>query len=452
VRALALAVAAILTTAPAGAQVGTPLNRTGTGARAAGMANAFVAVSDDGTAASWNPAGLALLRNFEASLVGTGVESAITYEGYRTLDGQSTLTPWHPKTETAFLEFASLAVPFTVGGRRATVQVDWHRLYDVTALLSGNTHLQPIRADGPPGHSLNLDEHTTGAIDVWTAAAAVSLGPRLSLGASVNSWKGGWTTVNNVVQGAPDGTSDFLRSEARYDLGGTTVGIGTLLTWPRLQLGFVYTFPFWADFEISSQARSSLGPDVTDSQPDLRGRLPRSFALGTALSPRPHFRMAFDVTRENWKDFVIEGLPQGTISFFDGQPPETTATRDTTSVRLGAERIFNRSEFVVPLRVGVAWEPQGGRDPLTRDPIDYAMVAFGLGINTNSVKIDAAVQYRWTAFQESQPVFIESYLAGTPDAVGRTASHEWRIKVSAIYRLADAEGLKTFWKRMWGGS
>jgi hypothetical protein len=149
---------------------------------------------------------------------------------------------------------------------------------------------------------------------------------------------------------------------------------------------------------------------------------------------------------------VLEGLPGGPVSFFDGQPVETTATRDTTTVRLGAEKIFNRAEFVVPLRFGVAWEPQGGRDPLTRDPLDYAMVAFGVGVNTNTVKIDAAVQYRWTAFQESQPVYIDSHLTDSPDAVGRTASREWRIKVSAIYRLADSEGLKTFWKRMWGGS
>ncbi len=41
----------------------------GAGARAAGMADAFIAVSDDGTAASWNPAGLAQLRAPEFSVV-----------------------------------------------------------------------------------------------------------------------------------------------------------------------------------------------------------------------------------------------------------------------------------------------------------------------------------------------------------------------------------------------
>ena len=53
------------------AQVGVAFNRTGSGARAAGMANAFIAISDDGTAASWNPSGLAQLRKPEFSLVST---------------------------------------------------------------------------------------------------------------------------------------------------------------------------------------------------------------------------------------------------------------------------------------------------------------------------------------------------------------------------------------------
>ncbi|MBK5257140.1 MAG: hypothetical protein JJE39_14010 [Vicinamibacteria bacterium] len=42
----------------------------GTGARGLGMGGAFIAVADDGTAASFNPAGLSQLRRSEISLVG----------------------------------------------------------------------------------------------------------------------------------------------------------------------------------------------------------------------------------------------------------------------------------------------------------------------------------------------------------------------------------------------
>jgi hypothetical protein len=451
-RALLAVVAVVLAASNASAQVGAYLNRTGSGARAAGMANAFVAVSDDGTAASWNPAGLALLRNPEASVVASNVDLAVTFEGYRSLDGLSTFTPRHPKTQSAFLEFASLAVPFTVKGRRATLQADWRRIYDLTTTFGGDVTRQPLRPDGPPSVHLDLDETTQGAIDVWTAAGAVSLGPRLSLGASVNSWRGGWTTVAAVAENA-GGTTEFGRLQQDFSLRGSTVGFGALLTWPRLSVGAVYTRPFWAGMTSNTVLRSSVLPDIeTRFGPNVRGRLPGNFALGTAFSPRPRWRVALDVTREEWKDFVIEGLPQGPASFFDGQPPETTSARDTTAVNLGAERLVERAEYLVPLRFGVGFEPQGSRDPVTRDPVRYVMVAFGTGINTNTVKIDAAVQYRWTSFQETQLLLLEGHLLGAPDAIGRTASREWRVKVSAIYRLTDSEGLKSFLRRIWSGS
>jgi hypothetical protein len=44
-------------------------NPVGSGARAVGMGGAFIAVADDATAASWNPAGLTQLRKSELSIV-----------------------------------------------------------------------------------------------------------------------------------------------------------------------------------------------------------------------------------------------------------------------------------------------------------------------------------------------------------------------------------------------
>jgi long-subunit fatty acid transport protein len=42
-------------------------NPVGSGARALGMGNAFIAVADDATAASWNPGGLSQLESPEVS-------------------------------------------------------------------------------------------------------------------------------------------------------------------------------------------------------------------------------------------------------------------------------------------------------------------------------------------------------------------------------------------------
>ena len=87
-RAAALVLAARRRRARAG-PVGVALNRAGSGARAAGMGDAFVAVSDDGTAASWNPAGLAQLRQPEFSFVYAVSDQGLGLSGLRSPDDQS---------------------------------------------------------------------------------------------------------------------------------------------------------------------------------------------------------------------------------------------------------------------------------------------------------------------------------------------------------------------------
>src|SRR5262245_61771240 len=47
-------------------------NPFGAGARGLGMGGAFIAVADDGTASTFNPAGLAQLRSSELAFVGFG--------------------------------------------------------------------------------------------------------------------------------------------------------------------------------------------------------------------------------------------------------------------------------------------------------------------------------------------------------------------------------------------
>jgi len=52
---------------PASVEIANP-NAVGSGARAMGQGNAFIAVADDATAASWNPGGLSQIERPELSL------------------------------------------------------------------------------------------------------------------------------------------------------------------------------------------------------------------------------------------------------------------------------------------------------------------------------------------------------------------------------------------------
>jgi hypothetical protein len=105
---------------------------------------------------------------------------------------------------------------------------------------------------------------------------------------------------------------------------------------------------------------------------------------------------------------------------------------------------------VVPLRLGLAWEPQGAMDPVTRDPVDFLMLAAGAGYNTNRFKLDAAVQYRWGGFRGSQVLSVASGIAGglARDALGQVGTQEWRIKVSVIYRIQDTDKLRDLLRKV----
>ena len=122
---------ALLSGASASAQTGVSFNRTGSGARAAGMANAFIAVSDDGTAASWNPSGLAQLRKPELSIVSTTVGDDSRSAGFRTRDDLASFSTASSAYRNTYLDFASLAVPVTLWKKPVTFQGAWRRLYSL---------------------------------------------------------------------------------------------------------------------------------------------------------------------------------------------------------------------------------------------------------------------------------------------------------------------------------
>lgn len=159
------------------------------------------------------------------------------------------------------------------------------------------------------------------------------------------------------------------------------------------------------------------------------------------------------LTHDRWTEAVLDRLPgvPGPVSFFDNAPPALSTTRDTLSLNVGLEHLVLREGSVVPLRLGFGWEPQGGTDPFTRDPVDYLLVSAGAGYNTNRFKFDAAVQYRRGSFRVSDVYSVQTEIEGSrPDAIGLAATREWRIKVSAIYRLADTDALRGAIRRIFG--
>jgi long-subunit fatty acid transport protein len=270
----------------------------------------------------------------------------------------------------------------------------------------------------------------------------VKLTSRLALGASLNLWHGDWTIDAYASQTALDGTDpEFLRVSEAHRVRGENVSAGLMLTYPRWSTGLVYQSPLHSDYNVSSSSESTRSPPATE-QLDGTIRFARGLGLGGAWRPSPRWTVALDLTWDDWSASVVESAATGPVSLFDGLPADSTSTRDTLSLNAGAERLFHGEGFVVPLRFGVAWEPQGGRSPYTRDPVDYVMLAAGTGYNTNSLKFDAALQYRWTSYWDGASFGLEPLVPSLPAAVGERSVTEWRLKFSLILRITDTDKLR----------
>jgi long-subunit fatty acid transport protein len=457
-RAEAAAAAALglwLYAGAASAQTDVSLNRAGSGARAAGMGDAFVAVSDDGTAASWNPAGLAQLRQPEFSLVYGVTDRRLEYSALRSLDERFAYTSHGAGGTSGSIDFASAALPFQVGGTAVTLQAGWQRLYQLTAQIGGATDRVSLADPSLPPTHIDRSDRLQGDINLLSIASSVKVTGRLSVGASFNFWRGDWNERVALIEqpgtGEPTG---FFNAISRDRIRGHNLTVGLLLAYPSWNVGLVHHAPFWSDYSTHGQVYSSRTPARQVDIGDARFRLPRSIGFGVARRLPARWTLAASATADDWTDAVVDRVPgiEGPINFFDGQPPEITSSRDTISVNLGVEHLLVREGSVIPLRMGFGWEPQGAMDPVTRDPVDYHLVAAGAGYNTNSFKLDLAVQLRWSGIEASAPLSVETLVRGgiPPDATGRASAREWRVKVSAIYRLADTEKLGAFLRRVFG--
>jgi hypothetical protein len=80
------------------------------------------------------------------------------------------------------------------------------------------------------------------------------------------------------------------------------------------------------------------------------------------------------------------------------------------------------------------------------------MLAVGTGYNTNSLKFDAAFQYRWASYLAGGDFGLEPSSPEAPLAVGERTSKEWRLKLSLIVRITDTEKLNRTLRKVFGGS
>ncbi len=454
---------------------------TGAGARGQGMGGAFIGVADDGTAASFNPAGLAQLRRSEIAAVGFWDELSTTRSGGA---GQGELreTSRHEAPD-----FFGLAVPFTLAERNLTVQLSYQRAVDLFGKGSASTRdsipfrdlLIPL-----PGNADVRGEiapQQSGAFRTISLSGAYQLTPRLSFGLSFNYWFADWTAQGRTVFAILTSTTppvliraDTRAFEQKQGLHAVSVNSGLLLKYSWLSVGGVLRLPFSGRYELEetgSYTAAVAGRATTtvpvSSYATTKLDWPMTGGIGIALRPLPGLTLAGDAAKSYWSRATLRDLPDGALltpapeavdgveptptyndrNFFDLNPASVTLTSDTKQLRAGVEYLLTVPKVVIPLRGGVFRDESPVRDLSNDRARRIEGWTVGSGLNFSRFVLDVAFERR-----SAEAVVGLQVRRGQGASASNTEKvREDRIVASLILRLGADDPIKRGLKKLFVG-
>ena len=412
----------------------------GSGARAAGMADAFVAIADDATAASWNPAGLVQLEKPEISIVGS---YNVVYDEF-SASFHDEVDSKHSE-ENFGLNYLSVVypLPFLALGRNACVALSYQRKYDFSRKFKLRYNMAAATSRGTPLNSLlTMDFKQEGGLSTLTPAFAIELTHRLSLGVALNFWRSSFLSDNSWEQDIQTDIISFFGPTIMFNRGASheeysdfsgenlTAGILWNVT-NKWSLGARYDTAFTGEVNyklfgtnFGVTLPSALFPlALPNWTPQFKRekrhvRFPDSFALGAAYRVNDRLTFALDVTRTDWNDFYVKdanGRRSSLVDFSNLNDPWMRPHFDPTyTVRFGTEYVFipkqpdEKLNYLWTLRGGLFYdeEPATGKpngfefrllnDGGSGEPDKFYGFAVGCGLLTHQrVNIDLAYQMRF---------------------------------------------------------
>jgi long-subunit fatty acid transport protein len=266
----------------------------GANARALGMGNAYLGLSDDASAMYFNPAGLGLLKRLEFSggFNYNNVGNNTTYFGTETSYSNSNTS----------LNRLSFAFPFPTLRGSLVFGLSYHQTKDLTHAVNfdafnatNQSMIQYLNIDTNIPYDLFLtdDDYNTpiagrlrqqgdilssGSLDNWTLTGAIEVYRNLYLGASFNIISGTFESINdyyeideqNIYQGETAAgepqTRDFqlfhLSRILNWDIGGWDAKLGILYQLKNnARVGFAVQFPksFALNETFTVAGRSEFG-------------------------------------------------------------------------------------------------------------------------------------------------------------------------------------------------
>ena len=388
-----------LTFAQLDLNLGPDWNFTGVGARAAGMGGAFIGVSDDATAISWNPAGLTQLDEPEASVVGRGL-----VEKYEVDFDYYTETY---EDEHGILNFLSGVYPFEFSGKKFVAALAVQRQLDLYSYY----HEEYLYEETSGSAEYLYETFSEGGASTITLGLANRLASILSLGIAANLWVGEayFETIDIGDEINPDYSCNWdLYHKSDWMFTGVNFVIGAMLDFNYknnpipLRIGMVAKTPFDLtideDFLLDEYVNDNgdiYDPGPIESSNSYTLGMPLMYGLGASYRFGDNLTLAVDVEsrkfgettlKENYAD--ITGNDEGII----------IENQDLNQLRFGGEYLFTEIwDFaVIPLRIGAQTYPT-----LFMDNNDEQVVGAGLSLGTGLItdRYSLDISFKNTEFE-----------------------------------------------------
>jgi len=415
----------------------------GANARALGMGNSYIGLSDDASAAYFNPAGFGLLKRMEFSggLQYTNFGNNTTFMNQATDYSNSSTT----------LDRLSFAFPFPTMRGSLVFGLSYHTTKDFTGAVkfdgfntANNSLIQsllepPYPSDIPyqlyladsANYSLingNLNQSgsilNSGSIKNWTFSGAVEAYKNLFLGLNLNIISGSFTSNNDYfeddtkgIYGKADPTdtlhSDFLTFNLNrvldWDLSGWDVKAGMLYQFTDLaRFGFTVQFPKSYDIKekftvngYSDFANDRISLNSSDYSDQVEYNITTPFELGLGFSV-------------NLKGFIVSG--QGTLMDYSQMKFEDVSGLGTQVVEDLNKNIKDQLAAVLNYNIGVEYtfpmiglRLRGGYmvqpSPYKSDPskYDHQYITGGIGfLADETIGFDLAIAHgMWKDFGDN---------------------------------------------------
>ena len=455
----------------------TDYNFLGGGARARGMGGAFYSISDDPSAASWNPAGLTQMDKPQMLLNFSSYMHRLDYTTSRLTANYENSNQF--KHDNNSISFASVVIPFKVKEKELVGSVLFQKLADIYQenkyVFLLDHALDNRTADTLLNYALNpLDNKTVGSLNAVSVSFGGKIYKSLSLGLGVNIYGGNFITDDNFFYSVYDyslygypivdttGLNGYrFRPHIKSNYSGANLTFGAMYKLNKLSLGAVVKTPF----NLKEKNDLKIYTDVIENgvlletssiymspffETDRKWKMPIMIGLGGSyqmnaltLSADIEYR-GYSKTEVTYRRNVanptdVEVTTGGYVTNKwwgkEGVTPPSVSSlgwRNITQLRIGGEYIFSTKYGKIPVRAGFRNDPKPYTSQTTPEEI-YMMM------NRNIVGNDTVYTPKFT--QSDFGTKNGSWINGKIISLGTGVA--WtQIKLDITYEYATYPDVK----------